>query len=143
MKQMLTMCEDATIKVRRLLHNFRERMERTEADVWDENHMLKGSFTFRDISTAGIRDIVLLHDWYACNAPEKTAEEMGMTEDEFMQFRRRCNSISYSLRTSQYAKAIAMKRQRAENLLMEIIDRLNGKDTLHWKDKYGWEAKRE
>lgn len=38
MKQMLTMCEDATIKVRRLVHNFKERMERTEEDVWDESH---------------------------------------------------------------------------------------------------------
>ena len=37
LKQMLTMCEDAAIKVRRLVHNFKERMEQTEADVWDEN----------------------------------------------------------------------------------------------------------
>ena len=35
MKTMLTMCEDATIKVRRLVHNFKERMEETEAQVWD------------------------------------------------------------------------------------------------------------
>ena len=28
-KKMLTMCDDATIKVRRLLHNFEERMKDT------------------------------------------------------------------------------------------------------------------
>ena len=88
MKEMLTMCEDATIKVRRLVHNFKERMENAEADVWDEHHALKPDFDFKSISSAGIRDIILLHDWYACNAPEKTYDEMGFSsEEEFMQFR--------------------------------------------------------
>ena len=69
MKQMLTMCEDATIKVRRLVHNFKERMERTEEDVWDESHQLRPDFNFKAIAAASLKDIILLHDWYACNAP--------------------------------------------------------------------------
>ena len=104
MKQMLTMCEDATIKVRRLVHNFKERMERTEEDVWDESHQLRPNFNFKAIAAASLKDIILLHDWYACNAPEKTYDEMGFSsEDEFMQFRRRCNTVSYNLRKNQYA----------------------------------------
>lgn len=38
LKKMKTMCEDATIKVRRLLKNFRDRIERTQNSVWDGNH---------------------------------------------------------------------------------------------------------
>lgn len=54
MKDMLVKCEDATIKVRRLVHNFEERMERTRNDVWDENYNLKPDFNFKDISVAAI-----------------------------------------------------------------------------------------
>jgi hypothetical protein len=44
-----------------------------------------------------------LHDWYACNAPRKTYLDMGFnTEKEFMDFRKRCNKISYNLRKNQY-----------------------------------------
>lgn len=69
LNQMLTMCEDATIKVRRLVHNFKERMERTEEDVWDESHQLRPDFNFKAIAAASLKDIILLHDWHACNAP--------------------------------------------------------------------------
>ena len=68
-KKMLTMCDDATIKVKRLLHNFEERMKDTQEQVWDENFNLKSEFDFKDISVAGLRDIILLHDWWAANAP--------------------------------------------------------------------------
>lgn len=113
---MYTMCSDATIKVRRLLHNFAERMADVEEQVWDENHMLRPDFSFVGISTAGIQDIILLHDWYACNAPGKTAEEMGFKDkDEFMEFRMRCNKISYNLRKNQYAKMLAVRRDRLED----------------------------
>lgn len=115
MRQMLTMCEDATIKVRRLVHNFKERMENAEKDVWDENHQLRPDFDFKSISSAGIRDIILLHDWYACNAPGKTPEEMGMTDDGFKAFRQRCNRISYNLRKNQYAQSLAMKSHRIQS----------------------------
>ena len=48
------MCSDATIKVRRLLHNFAERMADVEEQVWDENHRLRPDFSFVGISTAGM-----------------------------------------------------------------------------------------
>ena len=69
LKKMLTVCEDATIKVRRLVHNFEERMEDVESQIWDSSHNLKDDFSFTGISSAGLKDIILLHDWYACNAP--------------------------------------------------------------------------
>lgn len=113
MKKMLTMCEDATIKVRRLCHNFEERMKDTQEQIWDENYNLKPDFDFKDISVAGLRSVILLHDWWAANAPGKTAEEMGMTEEEFTAFRKRCNTISYNLRKNQYAQLLATKIERA------------------------------
>ena len=102
-KKMLVMCEDATIKVRRLLHNFEERMKDTQGQVWDENFNLKPDFDFKDISVAGLRDIILLHDWWAANALGAKSDDLGMTDEEFMAFRRRCNKISYNLRKNQYA----------------------------------------
>lgn len=47
-------------------------MENVEADVWDENHALRNDFSFTGITSAGLREVILLHDWYACNAPGKT-----------------------------------------------------------------------
>ena len=109
LKTMKTMCEDATIKVRRLVHNFKEKMEDVESQVWDENHELRKDFSFTGIAQASLREIILLHDWYATNAPEKTAEEMGFaSEDDFMEFRKRCNKIAYNLRKNQYAHMLAM-----------------------------------
>lgn len=143
LKQMLTMCEDAAIKVRRLVHNFKERMEQTEADVWDENHQLRPDFNFKGIAVAGLRDIILLHDWHAANAGEKTAQEMGMSEEGFKQFRRRCNTISYNLRKNQYAKLLAMEKVRIESLINDLEDKMKDRDRLHYPDKYGWEAKVE
>ena len=69
LKKMKVMCEDATIKVRRLLKNFRERIERTQNSVWDGNHQLKDGLDLTSLSVSGINDIILLYDWYACNAP--------------------------------------------------------------------------
>ena len=106
MKTMLTKCEDATIKVRRLVHNFKERMEETEEQVWDENHKLRDDFDFKGVALAGINDIILLHDWYACNAPGKTPEEMGMTVDEFTEFRKKCNKISFNLRKTSTPRCL-------------------------------------
>ena len=140
-KKMLTMCEDATIKVRRLVHNFEERMKDTQEQVWDENHQLKPDFDFKDISVAGLRDVILLHDWWAANAPGKTPEEMGMTYDEFMAFRRRCNKVSYNLRKNQYAQLLAVRIDRTQRRISEVEDIIKDKDTLHWNDKYGADAK--
>ena len=144
MKTMLTKCEDATIKVRRLVHNFKERMEETEEQVWDENHKLRDDFDFKGVALAGINDIILLHDWYACNAPEKTPEEMGMTEDEFTEFRKKCNKISFNLRKNQYAQMLAIRRTRLEDIVNNLKSKKDeDSGVLKWKDKYGWEAKKE
>ena len=51
LREMHTICEDATIKVRRLVHNFRRRMENVEDDVWDENHVLREDFSFTGIAS--------------------------------------------------------------------------------------------
>ena len=144
LKQMETICEDQTIKVRRLVHNFEEKMERVEGEVWDEDHELRKDFSFTGISTASLKEIILLHDWYAANAPGKTAEEMGFkTDEEFIEFRKRCNKVSYNLRKNQYAQLLAVKKDRLDNLVKELRDRIENADVLHYKDKYGWEAKKE
>ena len=142
-KKMLTMCDDATIKVRRLVHNFEERMKDTQEQVWDENYQLRPDFDFKDISVAGLRDVILLHDWWACNAPGKTPEEMGMTYEEFMAFRRRCNKVSYNLRKNQYAHLLSVRIDRAQNRILELENLIKDWDTLHWDDKYGASAKKD
>ena len=140
---MLTKCEDATIKVRRLLHNFEERMNDTQEQVWDENYNLRTDFDFKDISVAGLRDVILLHDWWAANAPGAKPEDMGMTDEEFMLFRRRCNKVSYNLRKNQYAQLLSVRIDRTQRRISELDDIIKDKDTLHWEDKYGWEAKKD
>ena len=142
-KKMLTMCDDATIKVRRLVHNFEERMKDTQEQVWDEHYQLRPDFDFKDISAAGLRDVILLHDWWAANAPGKTPEEMGMTYEEFMAFRRRCNKVSYNLRKNQYAQLLAVGRDRVQRRISELEDIIEDKDSLHWNDKYGEDAQRD
>lgn len=142
-KKMLTMCDDATIKVRRLLHNFEERMKDTQEQVWDENYQLRPDFDFKDITVAGLRDVILLHDWWAANAPGKTPEEMGMTDEEFMAFRRRCNKVSYNLRKNQYAQLLAVRKDRTQNRISELEELIKDKKTLHWDDKYGTDASRD
>ena len=77
MKKMKVMCEDATIKVRRLLKNFRDRIERTQNSVWDGNHQLKDGIDLTSLGVSGINDIILLYDWYACNAPQLTYSDLG------------------------------------------------------------------
>ena len=139
-KKMLTMCEDATIKVRRLLHNFEERMKDTQDEVWDENFNIKDSFDFKDISVAGLRDIILLHDWWAANALNVKPEDLKMSEEQFMAFRRRCNKISYNLRKNQYAQLLAVKKDRTQRRISELEDIIKDKKTLHWDDKYGKDA---
>lgn len=140
---MLTKCEDATIKVRRLVHNFEERMKDTQEQVWDENYNLRPDFDFKDISIGGLRDVILLHDWWAANAPGVHPKDMGMTDEEFDQFRRRCNKISYNLRKNQYSQLISVRIDRTRNRISELEDIIADKDTLHWDDKYGWEAKKD
>lgn len=141
-KKMVTMCEDATIKVRRLLHNFEERMKDTQVRVWDENYQLRPDFDFKDISVAGLRDVILLHDWWAANAPGKTPAEMGMTDEEFKAFKRRCNKVSYNLRKNQYTQLLAVRKDRTQRRISEIEDIIADKDTLHWDDKYGTDAQK-
>ena len=143
MKEMLVKCDDATIKVRRLVHNFEQRMERTRNDVWDENYNLKPDFDFKDISVAGLQDIILLHDFWAANALDKKPEDLEMTLEEFMAFRRRCNKVSYNLRKNQYAQLLAVKIDRTERRIQELGDILANRDTLHWDDKYGEEGRKD
>ena len=70
--------------------------------MWDENHELRKDFSFTGIAQDSLREIILLHDCYATNAPGKTAEEMGFTGEDknakFLEFRKRCNKIAYNLR---------------------------------------------
>lgn len=142
LKQMSVRCSDQTIRVKRLLHNFEEKMQDVENQIWTDKHQLKENFSFTAIASAGIRDIILLHDWYACNAPEKTYEEMGFkNQDEFMEFRKRCNKISYNLRKNQYLQMLEIDKSRLERMVQDLRDRVEGKDVLEFKDKYGWEAK--
>jgi hypothetical protein len=68
LKKMKVVCDDATVKVRRLVHNFEEKMRVIESEIWDENHQLKDGFSFTGISSATIREIILLYDWHAANA---------------------------------------------------------------------------
>lgn len=142
LRRMHVLAEDQTIKVRRLVHNFQERMEEVEAEFWDDHHCLRQDFSFTGIATASLREIILLHDWYACNASGKTAEEMGFKDDdEFMEFRRKCNKIAYNLRKNQYAKMLAMQKVKIQDMIDTLTDKLKTKDYLRWKDKYGKAAK--
>ena len=151
LKKMKTICEDATIKVRRLVHNFEERMNDTREQVWDENCNLREDFSFTGIATAGLRDIILLHDWWAANASGKTYEDIKdgqgdlvfKNEDEFMAFRKRCNKIAYNLRKNQYAQLLATKRVKIQDLIAELQDKRLKRGTLQYPDKYGWEAKKD
>jgi hypothetical protein len=142
-KKMLTMCEDATIKVRRLLHNFEEKIKDTQEQVWDENFNLRPEFNFKDISVSSLQDIILLHDWWAANAGNVAPEGMKMTDEQFMEFRKRCNKISYNLRKNQYAQLLSVRIDRTEKRISEIEDAIKDTDTLQWDDKYGWEAERD
>lgn len=113
LKKMETICEDATIKVRRLVHNFQEMIDCVEDEVWDENRQMRDDFSFTGISSSSLREIILLHDWHAVNASGQTAADMGFeTDGDFMAFRKRCNTISYNLRKNQYAQALAVKKDR-------------------------------
>ena len=141
MNGMLVECEDATIKVRRLVHNFEERMAEVEAQIWDKNHRVKPGLSFAAMSAPSLREIILLHDWWAANAPGKTYDEMGFPDEEaFMAFRRECNKVSYNLRRNQYAKLLSVKKDRALERLAGLQDAIEGRSTLKWKDKYGAEA---
>ena len=141
--EMRLKCSDQTIRVKRLLHNFEERIADIEEQVWDDKHQLKDNFSFTAIAAAGIFDIILLHDWYACNAPGKTYSDMGFkNQDEFMEFRKRCNKISYNLRKNQYLQMLEIDKSRLERMIRDMRDRVEGKDVLEYKDKYGWEAKK-
>ena len=143
-KEMQVLCSDATIMVRRLVHNFEERMADTERQVWTDKHSLKPEFSFKGISVAGMYDIILLHDWYACNAPGKTYEEMGFTNKaQFLAFRKKCNQVSYNLRKNQYLKILAMERENLEERIQELKDQLDMDNDLKWHDKYGREAVKE
>ena len=143
MKKMLVKAEDATIKVRRLVRNFKDKMEEVERQVWDEDHKLRDDFSFTGMSTSSLREIILLHDWYATNAPEKTPEDMGMNDDEFLEFRRVCNKIAYNLRKNQYAELLAVRKERLLNRMNELAEKMKDTNKLKWNDKYGWEAKKE
>ena len=135
-------CDDATIRVKRLVHNFEERIHDVEEQVWDENHKLREDFNFKGIASAGLWDIILLHDWYACNAPGVTPEDMGfISEEQLLKFRKRCNRISYNLRKNQWSQMLSMEIERLQNQIIEIEDNLAETEYLKFNDLYGWEAK--
>lgn len=50
LREMQTICSDATIKVRRLVHNFEEKMKNVEEDVWNDRHELREDFSFTGIA---------------------------------------------------------------------------------------------
>lgn len=70
---------------------------------------------------------------------------MGMSDEEFMEFRRRCNKVSFNLRKNQYAKMLAIQKTRLEDIINDIkgAEDSDARGQLKWKDKYGWEAKKE
>lgn len=144
LKKMQTMCSDATIKVRRLVHNFAQKMADTEEQIWDSSHTLRADFSFTAIASASIREIILLHDWYAANAGNKTYSEMGFgSEEEFMEFRKKCNKVAFNLRKNQYKQSLLVQREKLEKLIMELKDKIGNRGRLHYQDKYGWDAKEE
>jgi hypothetical protein len=144
LKKMQTMCSDATIKVRRLVHNFAQKMADTEEQIWDSSHTLRHDFSFTAIASASIREIILLHDWYAANAGNKTYSEMGFgSEEEFMEFRKKCNKVAFNLRKNQYKQSLLVQREKLEKLIMELKDKIGNRGRLHYQDKYGWDAKEE
>jgi hypothetical protein len=90
-----------------------------------------------------LRDVILLHDWWAANAGNVTPEDMKMTDEQFMAFRRRCNKVSYNLRKNQYSQLLAVKKDRTQRRISELEDIIKDRKTLHWDDKYGQEAVRD
>lgn len=141
---MKTLCEDATIKVRRLVHNFEEKMADVESQVWDSNHVLRSDFSFTGIAASSLREIILLYDWYAANAPGKTYQEMGFEdEDQFLEFRRRCNKISFNLRKNQYAEMLNIKRDKLSNIIADLRNKIDSMNELKYHDKYGEEGAKE
>ena len=115
-----------------------------ENDIWDENHQLKPDFSYEGIATSGLRDIILLHDWYACNAPNKTYSDMGFKDDdEFMNFRKRCNKIAYNLRKNHYAKMLSMEKVKLQDIVNDLTDKLGNRHNLKFHDKYGFDAKKD
>ena len=38
---------------------------------------------------------------------------------------------------------LAVDRHRIEQTIADIQTKMSDMETLHWKDKYGWEAKKE
>ena len=138
MKKMKVMCEDATIKVRRLLKNFRDRIERTQNSVWDENYQLKDGLDLTSLNVAGINDIILLYDWYACNAPQLTYSDLGFDNNlQFNEFRLKCNDTSLNLRKNEYAKSIASKKLKAQMIMDDLQGRMELSGYLQYDDKYG------
>ena len=141
MKKMRVICDDATIKVRRLLHNMEEKMKETEELVWDENHHLKADFSFTGISTSGVREIILLYDWHAINPLGKTYAEMGFPNEEaYIAFRRKCAETARNLRNNQYAKSLAVKRDRIQRRIQELQDAIEEENQLKYRDLYGKDA---
>ena len=138
LKKMKTMCEDATIKVRRLLKNFRERIERTQNSVWDGNHQLKDGLDLTSLSVSGINDIILLYDWYACNAPQLTYSDLGFDNNlQFNEFRLKCNETSLNLRKNEYAKSIASKKLKSQMIMDDLQGKMELSGYLQYDDKYG------
>lgn len=137
MSEMKTICDDNTIKVKRLVHNFKEKMERVENEVWDENHQMK-DHALDNIASASLQEVILLNDWYACNAPEKTPQEMGFDdEDQFKLFRKKCNKVALSLRKNQYAQILAEKNVRIQEKIDDLQNQILNSDNLEYEDIYG------
>lgn len=142
LKQIKIIADDATIKVRRLVHNFKERIDRVISESFTSSYGLRNDVTFTNITSSSIRDIILAFDWFAANPDGRTFTEMGFpTKDAFLVFRKKCNNMSLYLRKNQYRKVLSDKRYNLIQLINDLNDKIEDRHQLKYDDKYGEEAK--
>lgn len=99
---------------------------------------MKDGLDLTSLGVSGINDIILLHDWYACNAPRLTYEDLGFNDNlQFNEFRLKCNDISLKLRKNEYAKAIASKKLKVQMIMEDLQNKMEMSGYLKYDDKYG------
>lgn len=62
-------------------------------------------------------------------------------DDEFLEFRKKCNRISLDLRKHQYTDMLYGMELNLQESINDLRDKLESRGILKYKDKYGWEAK--
>jgi hypothetical protein len=60
-----------------------------------------------------------------------------------MEFRKRCNKISYNLRINQYHQVLSMKKHRLEERIEQLTDIIENRAHLKYHDKYGKDGKKD